>query len=116
MGLAEGVKAGSFTPALLFDANPAFPFSPLIWGSGQLCVDIQSVAVVFIYSFMVLPTTNNIGRMVHPFVVNTKTQSQQSTISELQGTSKNMATRFREKGTCYPYKKSVRESKMLSKT
>ena len=29
LGLAEGVKAGSFTPTLPFDASPPFPFFPI---------------------------------------------------------------------------------------
>ena len=60
---------------LILDANPSFSFSFLSRISDQLCVNIQSVALGFPYSFMVLPIA---GRLVHPFVfhvVNTKTQS-----------------------------------------
>ena len=42
---------------LTFDANPSFPFSFLSRISDQLCVNIQSVALGFPYSFMVLPIT-----------------------------------------------------------
>ena len=42
---------------LIFDANPPFPFSFLSSISDQLCVNIQSVALRFTYSFMVLSIT-----------------------------------------------------------
>ena len=111
-GLAEGVKAGSFTPTPPLDASPPIPFlSPMIWVACFFCVGIQSVVVMFIFCFLV----HHSACPFHSFLccrnVSTQPGASTSTISQATRKPPKQGHKVLEVGTRFSLK-SVRLSEI----